>query len=138
MEIVHMSGFALITTEGRKTRELFIKGLGLDLKPPSPEDEYVFSDAIEGSKHFGIWPLSEAAQACFGKPEWPKGRPVPQVSVELEVKSEAAVADAEQELRGKGYELLHATRKEPWGQTICRLLTAEGVIVGVSYAPWQH
>jgi hypothetical protein len=74
----------------------------------------------------------------LGKPEWPKGKPVPQLSIELEVKDEAAVAAAEQELRAQGHDVLHATRKEPWGQTVCRLLSAEGVIVGVSYAPWQH
>jgi hypothetical protein len=138
MEIVHISGMALITTEGRKTRELFTKAFGLPLKGHSPTDEYVFSDDIPGSKHFGLWPLADAAQACFGKPEWPKGLRVPQATVELEVKSEAAVAAAEKELRALGHELLHATRTEPWGQTVCRLLTAEGVIVGVSYAPWQH
>ncbi|MBL8957664.1 MAG: glyoxalase [Myxococcaceae bacterium] len=138
MEIVHISGMALITTDGRKTRDLLTKVIGLDLKPPSPEDEYVFSDTIPGSRHFGVWPLSQAAQACFGTAEWPKDRRVPQLTLELEVKSPAAVTDAEQELRAKGHELIHATRTEPWGQTVCRLLTAEGVILGISFAPWQH
>jgi len=35
----------------------------------------------------------------------------------------------------KGYELLHGVKTEPWGQTIARLQTPEGVIVGISYAP---
>jgi hypothetical protein len=29
------------------------------------------NEQIEGSKHFAIWPLSQAAQACFGTPDWP-------------------------------------------------------------------
>lgn len=138
MNIQHIASVSLISNDGTKTRELFTKTFGLPLAPQSPEDEYVFSDAIEGSKHFGVWPLSQAAQACFGSPEWPKNKPVPQVSIELEVKDEPSVKAAEEELRAKGHELLHATRTEPWGQTVCRLLTAEGVIVGISYAPWQH
>jgi len=37
-----------------------------------------------------------------------------------------------------GFELLHPTRQEPWGQTVVRLLSSEGLIVGVSYAPSLH
>ena len=138
MDILHLSSVALISADGQKTRELFTRTFGLPLHGQEPGDEYVFTDKLAGSKHFGIWPLAQAAQACFGTPEWPKGRPVPQVSLELEVKSEAAVAEAERELRAQGHELLHPTRTEPWGQTVCRLLSAEGAIIGVSYAPWQH
>jgi hypothetical protein len=29
-------------------------------------------------------------------------------------------------------------RTEPWGQTVARLLTIEGAIVGLSYAAWLH
>ncbi|TIL50823.1 MAG: glyoxalase, partial [Mesorhizobium sp.] len=29
-------------------------------------------------------------------------------------------------------------RTEPWGQTVARVLTIEGAIVGRSYAPWMH
>ncbi len=111
---------------------------GLPLTDGAPGDEYVFSEKLEGAKHFGIWPLAQAAQACFGASEWPHDRRIPQVSIELEVASAQAVADAEAELRAKGHALLHPTREEPWGQTVCRLLTDEGAIVGVSYAPWLH
>jgi hypothetical protein len=34
--------------------------------------------------------------------------------------------------------MLHGARTEPWGQTVARLLSAEGAIVGLSYAPWMH
>ena len=138
MNILHLSSVALISNDGTKTRDLFSTTCGLSLKPPSPEDEYVFSDQLKGSKHFGVWPLAQAAQACFGLPRWPAERRVPQVSLELEVSDEASVHAAEAEMRELGHELLHPTRTEPWGQTVCRLLTAEGVIVGISYAPWQH
>ncbi len=30
------------------------------------------------------------------------------------------------------------TREEPWGQTVARLLSSEGSIIGISYAPSLH
>ena len=49
-----------------------------------------------------------------------------------------AVAAAGEELEQAGFELVHPARKEPWGQTVARLLSSEGLIVGLSYAPWLH
>ena len=60
---------------------------------------------------------------------------VPQASIEFEVADPDAVAAAGSELQRAGYELLHPARTEPWGQTVARLLTGDGVIVGISYAP---
>jgi len=31
--------------------------------------------------------------------------------------------------------LLHAAREEPWGQTVVRLQSPEGAIIGISYIP---
>ena len=138
MNIVFIASVSLITPQGTPTRDLLIRDFGLPLESFSSDPSYVFSEKIDGCKHFGLWPLNQAAEACFGKSEWPRERTVPQLSIEFEVENEQAVAGAEGELRARGYELLHPSRKEPWGQTICRLLTKEGVIVGVSYAPWLH
>src|ERR1019366_8608012 len=93
---------------------------------------------IAGCKSFGIWPLSQAAEACFGTSQWPADRPVPQVSIEFDVADAAAVGPAARELEQAGYELLHPPREEPWGQTVARLQSPEGAIVGISYAPVLH
>lgn len=108
--------------------------LGLELEG----EGYYSSGSIPGTKHFGIWPLSQAAEACFGTPEWPADRIVPQASIEFEVESTEAVAAAGDELERAGFELLHPARTEPWGQTVARLLTQDGLIVGISYAPAFH
>jgi hypothetical protein len=50
-----------------------------------------------GCKSFGVWPLSQAAEACVGTPQWPVARPVPQVSIEFDV-VDAAAGLAAQEL----------------------------------------
>ena len=101
-------------------------------------DDYHHSEHIAGCKSFGIWPLSQAAEACFGTSQWPAERPVPQVSIEFDVADAAAVGPATRELEQAGYELLHPPREEPWGQTVARLQSPEGAVIGISYAPLLH
>jgi uncharacterized glyoxalase superfamily protein PhnB len=63
---------------------------------------------------------------------------VPQVSIEFEVGDAAAVGSAAEELKQAGHELLHPPRQEPWGQTVARLQSPEGAIVGISHIPMFH
>jgi catechol 2,3-dioxygenase-like lactoylglutathione lyase family enzyme len=136
MDVLFIASVAVVTADPPASRKLFIEALGLPLEGEG--DGYYSSGSIPGSKHFGVWPLSEAAQACFGTPEWPAGRVIPQASIEVEVADAEAVAAAGSELQRAGYELLHQARTEPWGQTVARLLTGDGLIVGISYAPPLH
>jgi len=136
MDILYVTSVAVVTADPPRSRKLFIDALGLPLEGEG--DGYYSSENIAGSKHFGVWPLAEAAQACFGTPQWPAGRVVPQASIEFEVADAEAVAAAGAELQRAGYELVHAPRMEPWGQTVTRLLTGDGLIVGISYAPVLH
>ncbi len=137
MNIEFIAGFAVITPDPARSRGLYVDALGLPLEASEGSD-YFHSERVDGARHFGVWPLAEAAQACFGNPEWPQDVTVPQASVEFEVADPGAVAAAAAELRGAGFELVHDAREEPWGQTVARLLSAEGLIVGISYAPWFH
>jgi catechol 2,3-dioxygenase-like lactoylglutathione lyase family enzyme len=137
MQIAFISSVAIVVRDPTAAKRLFVDTLGLPLEG-EPDDGYLHSEHIGGSKHFGVWPLAQAAQACFGTPDWPSEHPVPQASVEFEVDSEAAVAQAAQELEARGYVLLHPARREPWGQIVARWLSDEGAILGLSYAPWFH
>jgi catechol 2,3-dioxygenase-like lactoylglutathione lyase family enzyme len=136
MKVEFIASVAAIVADPPQSRKLFMDALGLPLEGEG--DGYYSSGDIPGSKHFGVWPLAEAAQACFGRPEWPAGRVVPQASIEFEVADVDAVAAAGAELEQAGYELLHPARTEPWGQTVARLLTGDGLIVGISYTPVFH
>jgi uncharacterized glyoxalase superfamily protein PhnB len=60
------------------------------------------------------------------------------VSIEFDVANSDAVDPAARELEQGGYELLHGARQEPWGQTVARLQSPEGAIIGISYAPVLH
>jgi catechol 2,3-dioxygenase-like lactoylglutathione lyase family enzyme len=136
MKVLFIAGVAVVAADPPKSRELFVDALGLPLE--SEGGDYFHSERVGGSKHFGVWPLAQAAQACFGTDEWPADRPTPQVTIEFEVEDAPAVAAAAEELEGKGFQLLHDAREEPWGQTVARLLSIEGSIVGISHTPSLH
>ena len=137
MEIEFLSSVAMIAPDPRTSRRLYVDALGLPLASDS-DGEYHHSEQIEGCRHFAVWPLSQAAEACFGTDQWPVERPVPQVSIEFDVADADAVSAAAEELLQAGYEMLHAPREEPWGQTVARLQSPEGAIVGISHAPSLH
>ena len=129
MNIRFVASFAPIVTDRAATKRLYVDTFGLDLEDA---DGYLHSENVDGVKHFGLWPLEQAAEACFGTKEWPSNIPKPQASLEFEVDD---VAEAANELEDRGYQLIHGARTEPWGQTVARLLSPEGLIVGVSYSP---
>ncbi len=135
--MLFIAGIAVVAPDPARSRELFVDALGLPLAA-SPSSDYFHSERIGGSKHFAVWPLAQAAQACFGSDEWPDELPLPQVSIEFELESADAVAVAARELRDRGFELVHDAREEPWGQTVARLISSEGSIIGISYAPTLH
>jgi catechol 2,3-dioxygenase-like lactoylglutathione lyase family enzyme len=133
MEVQFVASFAPIVRDAEVARAFYGDALGLSFE--GSEGEYVYTHKLDGTKHFGLWPLSEAATACFGITEWPSEIPVPQASIEFEV---ADVAAAAKELETKGYRLLHDARTEPWTQITARLLSPEGLLVAVCYTPSFH
>jgi catechol 2,3-dioxygenase-like lactoylglutathione lyase family enzyme len=133
MDVQFITSVAVITPEPAVSRRLYVDALGLPLTAEA--DGYLHSEDIDGCKSFGVWPLTQAAQTCFGTPDWPVERPVPQASVEFEVADADTVQVAADELKQKGFTLLHDAHTEPWGQTVARLQSVEGTIIGISYAP---
>ena len=137
MKIEFIASMAVISPDPDASARLYVDALGLPLEA-SEGDDYRHSESVRGSRHFGVWPLHQAAEACFGAAEWPASRRVPQASIEFEVNDEAAVSTAASELTDAGFDLLHQARTEPWGQTVARLQSLEGLVVGISFAPWLH
>ena len=136
MKIQVVTSVAVITPDPRQSRRLYVDTVGLPLA--SESGDYLHSEQIPGLTSFGLWPLSQAAEACFGDARWPAHVAVPQVSIEFEVGDVEGVQAAAEELAAAGYDLLHPPRQEPWGQTVTRLLSPEGAIVGISHAPSLH
>jgi catechol 2,3-dioxygenase-like lactoylglutathione lyase family enzyme len=136
VDVLFIASVAVIAPEPAASTPLYVDALGLPLADMG--GGYLASEHVGGSKHFGVWPLAQAAQACFGTPTWPSDRPVPQASIEFELADADAVAAGAAELQAAGHELLHEARTEPWGQTVARLQSVEGLVVGLSFAPWLH
>ena len=133
MEVQFIASVAPIVRDAKAARAFYADALGLSFE--GGEADYVYTQKLDGAKHFGLWPLSEAATACFGTTEWPSETPVPQASIEFEVADVAAAAD---ELKARGYRLIHEARTEPWTQITARLLSPEGLLVAVCYTPQVH
>ena len=133
MDVQFVASVAPIVRDTKAARAFYTDALGLSFE--GGEGDYLFTQELEGTKHFGLWPLSEAATACFGTTEWPSEIPVPQASIEFEVADVAAAAD---ELKARGYRLIHEARTEPWTQITARLLSPEGLLVAVCYTPQVH
>jgi catechol 2,3-dioxygenase-like lactoylglutathione lyase family enzyme len=130
MNIRFVASFSPIVRDVAATRALYRDAIGVAFE--GEVGDYLFTEKLDGVKHFGLWPLTEAAEACFGTPEWPADVMTPQASIEFEVDDVPAAAA---ELEAAGYTLLHGPRTEPWGQTLARLLDPNGLIVGVCVTP---
>jgi hypothetical protein len=130
IKILFIAGFGPIVRETTKSRKLYKELLGIPFKEES--DGYLHTEAIKGAKSFALWPLSQAAQSCFGKDSWPGDIPAPQAWLEFDVES---VDKATAELQSQGYRMLISNKKEPWGQIVSRFISPEGLLVGVTFTP---
>ena len=116
MDVQFIASVAVITPDSNASRGLYVDALGLPLTAEA--DGYLHSEDIDGSKSFGVWPLTQAAQACFGSAEWPADRLVPQASIEFEVADADTVQAAADELKDKGFALLHEARTDRGGRQL--------------------
>ena len=93
---------------------------------------YLHTESMPGVKTFALWPFSQAAQSCFGTDSWPADTPAPQAWLEFDVDN---VEDATLILEQQGYRMLVKNKTEPWGQTVSRFLSPEGLLIGITITP---
>jgi hypothetical protein len=130
IKVLFIAGFGPFDLDVDHSRERYNHALGIPLNENS--GGYLYTGALPGAKHFALWPLAQAAESCFGTEIWPENMPVPQAWLEFEVDN---VAEATAELESRGYRMLVANRQEPWGQTVSRFLSPEGLLVGITFTP---
>lgn len=133
IKVLFIAGFGPIIRDNDASRRLYMDALGISFK--EEEGGYLHTEEVEGAKAFALWPLSQAAESCFGSKEWPDDVPVPNAWLEFDVED---IGAATEELQIQGYKLLVSARKEPWGQTVTRFLSPEGILVGVTHTPWMR
>lgn len=130
VKVLFIAGFGPIDRDVAESRKLYSKALGIPFKEES--GGYLYTGALQGAKHFALWPLVQAAKSCFGKDSWPGNVPVPQAWLEFEVDN---VEEATAALESQGVRMLLKNKQEPWGQTVSRFLSPEGLLVGITFTP---
>ena len=130
MKILFVAGFGPIVRDPAASRNLYADLLRIPCKEEA--GGYLHTEALGGVKSFALWPLSQAAESCFGSAVWPTDVPIPQAWIEFDVEN---ITEATTELSSRGYRLLVAAKKEPWGQIVTRFLGPEGLLVGVTHTP---
>jgi catechol 2,3-dioxygenase-like lactoylglutathione lyase family enzyme len=130
MKVLFIAGFGPIITNIDKSRDLYVKALGLPLK--EDDDHYFHTGELAGANHFALWPLPQAAASCFNTENWPEDVRTPTSWIEFDVEN---VESATKELEAAGYKLLVSNRTEPWGQIVSRFLGPEGILTGLTYTP---
>ena len=133
MKVLFIAGFGPIASDVDESRRLYEDALGIRFKVE--DGDYRHTEDLKGANSFAVWPLTQAAESCFGSSEWPADIPRPQAWLEFDVDD---VAAATRELQDRGYTLLVRNRTEPWGQVVTRLLSPEGLLVGLTVTPWMR
>ncbi|MDE3177008.1 MAG: glyoxalase [Pseudomonadota bacterium] len=130
LKVRAIAGFGPIVRNGEESHKLYREVLGIAFDEET--GGYLHTERVAGAKTFALWPLSQAARSCFGDNVWPEGLGVPQAWLEFEVDD---VEEATNILTGRGYTMLVRNKTEPWGQVVSRLISPEGLLVGVTSTP---
>ena len=130
VRIAFVAGFGPIIRDSAASRKLYGQALNIPFK--EEKDGYLHTEALKGANSFALWPLSHAAQSCFGTDSWPGDVTIPQAWLEFDVDD---VESTTAELESRGYRMLVKNKKEPWGQTVSRFIDPEGLLVGITFTP---
>jgi len=130
VKVLFIAGFGPISTDLGESRRLYEDVLGIRFQVE--DGGYRHTEKVDGAKTFAVWPLSQAAQSCFGSDVWPPDVVTPQAWLEFDVED---IESASSELEANDYQLLVRARTEPWGQVVTRLISPEGLLVGVTVTP---
>jgi catechol 2,3-dioxygenase-like lactoylglutathione lyase family enzyme len=133
VKVLFIAGFGPVAADVEESRQLYEDALGITFKVE--DGDYRHTEELKGANTFAVWPLTQAAESCFGTSEWPADIPQPQAWLEFDVDDLEA---ATRELEGRGFTLLVRNRTEPWGQVVTRLMSPERLLVGITMTPWMR
>ena len=133
IDVLFVAGFGPIVKDRKASEHLYRDLLRLPLESIEGYDGYWHTGKVGGVRHFALWPLDKAAHSCFGRDDWPADLPVPQSWLEMDV---ADIKAATRILEQAGCRLLTRLREEPWGQTVTRFLSPEGILMAVTHTPF--
>ena len=135
LKVLFVAGFGPLVRDPQASKSFYVQTLGLPLEAMPGNPDYLHGEKVDGVRHFALWPLAAAAESCFGTKAWPADIPTPHAWLEFDVED---VAAATRVLKERGYALLVDCRTEPWGQTVTRMLSPEGLLIGITFTPWMR
>src|SRR5215475_13062216 len=68
-KVLFVAGFGPIVQDVSKSHKFYVDALGLSFQKET--GGYLHTEKLDGVKTFALWPLSHAAQSCFGSEKWP-------------------------------------------------------------------
>ena len=83
VRVLFIAGFGPVVRDTSASRKLYEDALGIQFKEDA--GEYLHTETMQGAKSFALWPLSQAAESCFGNGSWPNDIPAPQAWLEFDV-----------------------------------------------------
>ena len=83
LKVLFVAGFGPVVNDMEAARKLYLDTLKIPLE--ENPGGYLHTGRLDGSKHFALWPLGQAAESCFGTDKWPAEIPVPQAWIEFDV-----------------------------------------------------
>lgn len=129
--ILFVADVAPIAPDLDASRRLYLDTLQLPFA--STGEGELYAESLPGVTRMGVWRLAKAARMCFGVSNWPTHLPTPQLSIEFEVETEAAVDEGASQLEGAGFTILRPPSREAWGQTLAYTQSPEGLLIGLSW-----
>ena len=63
-KVLFVAGFGPIVQDIPKSHKFYVDALGLSFQKEA--GDYLHTEKLDGVKTFALWPLSQAAQSCFG------------------------------------------------------------------------
>ena len=132
LKVLFVAGFGPVVRDPHASKAFYVDTLQfLEARPDDPD--YFHSEKLDGVRHFALWPLALAAESCFGTSIWPDRVVDPAFMVGVRRRGRG---DRDTGLEGSRIHPVVDCRKEPWGQTVTRMLSPEGILIGITFTPW--
>jgi catechol 2,3-dioxygenase-like lactoylglutathione lyase family enzyme len=130
--IRHVAGIGEIVENVEAAVAFYRDVLGLDVEYDG-DGEYA-DVKVPGILHYGLWDRRAAAESILGD----RGRAGElalgfSLGFEVDSTEQSSTTSA-----GRGLDVIHSTRTEPWGQVVARFALPSGAVAEFSETPWAR
>ena len=131
LKVVFVAGFGPLVKDPAASKAFYVDVLGLPLEQQAGGG-YYHGEKLDGVRHFALWPLSEAAQSCFGANAWPADVPEPHSWLEFDVEDVATATAALKCQSALDWDPLSASKRAPFERRVRPVALAPSELAGVA------